>query len=306
MALCTRKSGSQKSASLEDRECTSQTWKNSELPSIDLQNEIDDLAATRSKLGAKNLIPYPYYDTTKTVNGITFTDNGDGTITANGTATATSTYTLLLNNSTNMIGAGNFIISGVPNNANCRIYVNKNGSNLGYADKDNDYQFTLTEGDTIGFFLWIANGTTVENLTFYPMLRLATDHDSTWQPYAMTNKELTDAVNNIDMSVVSDEYDSTLTYSVGDYCIYNNTLYECITTVTVPEVFDSTKWRATNVGAELNKINTDLSDIIEWTLFYTGECPANTYPQGVDVGLPNNYKEVLIVVSGHGNILSRY
>ena len=28
-------------------------------------------------LGAKNLIPYPYYETTKTSNGVTFTDNGD-------------------------------------------------------------------------------------------------------------------------------------------------------------------------------------------------------------------------------------
>ena len=29
----------------------------------------------------KNLIPYPYVETTKTVNGVTFTDNGDGSIT---------------------------------------------------------------------------------------------------------------------------------------------------------------------------------------------------------------------------------
>lgn len=40
----------------------------------------------------KNLARYPYTDTTKTVNGITFTDNGDGTITANGTATANAVF----------------------------------------------------------------------------------------------------------------------------------------------------------------------------------------------------------------------
>ena len=33
----------------------------------------------------KNLIPYPYKETTKTVNGVTFTDNGDGSITVEGT-----------------------------------------------------------------------------------------------------------------------------------------------------------------------------------------------------------------------------
>lgn len=35
----------------------------------------------------KNLIPYPYHESTKTVNGITFTDNGDGSVTVSGTAT---------------------------------------------------------------------------------------------------------------------------------------------------------------------------------------------------------------------------
>ena len=35
----------------------------------------------------KNLLPYPYHHTTKTENGITFTDNGDGSVTVSGTAT---------------------------------------------------------------------------------------------------------------------------------------------------------------------------------------------------------------------------
>lgn len=35
----------------------------------------------------RNWLPYPYYETTKTLNGVTFTDNGDGTVTVNGTAT---------------------------------------------------------------------------------------------------------------------------------------------------------------------------------------------------------------------------
>ena len=41
-----------------------------------------------------NLIEYPFESTTKTVNGVTFTDNGDGTITVNGTATATAEFRL--------------------------------------------------------------------------------------------------------------------------------------------------------------------------------------------------------------------
>lgn len=41
-----------------------------------------------------NMLPYPFSHTTKTVNGITFTDNGDGTITVNGTATSNADFEL--------------------------------------------------------------------------------------------------------------------------------------------------------------------------------------------------------------------
>ena len=40
----------------------------------------------------KNLIPYPYMYTTKTENGVTWTDNGDGSVTVSGTATGYSDF----------------------------------------------------------------------------------------------------------------------------------------------------------------------------------------------------------------------
>ena len=40
----------------------------------------------------KNLLPYPYKESTSTINGVTWTDNGDGTITASGTATGYSSF----------------------------------------------------------------------------------------------------------------------------------------------------------------------------------------------------------------------
>ena len=46
-----------------------------------------DIAIT---VAGKNLIPYPYIYTTTTINGVTFTDNGDGSITVDGTAAATA------------------------------------------------------------------------------------------------------------------------------------------------------------------------------------------------------------------------
>lgn len=44
--------------------------------------------AVSVELSSKNLIPYPYKNTTQAVNGVAFTDNGDGSITLNGTSTA--------------------------------------------------------------------------------------------------------------------------------------------------------------------------------------------------------------------------
>ena len=45
-------------------------------------------------LTTKNLLLYPYVRTTATINGVTFTDNGDGSITINGTATANAIFYL--------------------------------------------------------------------------------------------------------------------------------------------------------------------------------------------------------------------
>ena len=45
-------------------------------------------------VSGKNLLKYPFNETTKTVNGITFTDNGDGSIAVQGTATARSVFWL--------------------------------------------------------------------------------------------------------------------------------------------------------------------------------------------------------------------
>ena len=52
---------------------------NTYVPYVPTNRELVSWRAN-NKLGAKNLLRYPYADITKTVNGITFTDNGDGTI----------------------------------------------------------------------------------------------------------------------------------------------------------------------------------------------------------------------------------
>ena len=53
-----------------------------------------------------NLIPYPYFEGSKTANGITWTDNGDGSVTANGTATASTRFYFKNTNDAFVLNAG--------------------------------------------------------------------------------------------------------------------------------------------------------------------------------------------------------
>ena len=178
-----------------------------------LGNSIDDIYSVMGQNGAKNLIPYPYYEKTHTDNGITFTDNGDGTITANGTATDTAIFSVVLGN-TALSANGNLaintnkplILSGCPSGGGNNTYRIQYGLTDGTtywaktaSDTGSGVELTPVAGLNSYCFdvirIMVFGGYTANNLTFKPMLRLASDTDSTYQPYAKTNKELTDELD---------------------------------------------------------------------------------------------------------------
>lgn len=68
-------------------------------------------------------------------------------------------------------------------------------------------------------------------------------------------------------SSLADEYDSTSTYSVGDYVMYGDKLYECSTAVSTAEEWDSSKWSAVLV--------TDIPSGGTWT--YNSSTETLTY-----------------------------
>ena len=120
-----------------------------------------------------NLIPYPYYESTKTVNGITFTDNGNGTITANGTATADSR--LLIKYGTSLLTVDtskSYVLSGCPAGGSTSTYLllafdNKSG----YGDLGKGAVFT-PKTNKLELSIRIYSGATVKNLTFKPQLEI--------------------------------------------------------------------------------------------------------------------------------------
>ena len=60
--------------------------------------------------------------------------------------------------------------------------------------------------------------------------------------------------------IICNEYDSAETYTKGEYCRYNNTLYECTTTIGTPEVWTSAHWTPTNVGNELTSVSSNFAN----------------------------------------------
>ena len=52
---------------------------------------------------------------------------------------------------------------------------------------------------------------------------------------------------------IAEVYDSTDTYAVGDYVIYQGTLYKCTTAINVGESFDPAKWTSVKVMDEVGQ-----------------------------------------------------
>lgn len=165
------------------------------------QTEVNDIV---NVLGAKNFVPYPYQQV-KSSNGITWTDNGDGSVTANGTATANS-WIIFTASTANpveipksikeLVGKEVIMSSGeYQTGIGIRIdFYDAQLTELFYADTSTiaTRKFTIpSDSAYMAFQAFVLSGVTASNVTIYPMLRLASDPDSTYAPYAMTNRQLT-------------------------------------------------------------------------------------------------------------------
>lgn len=170
----------------------------------------------QAELGAKNLLPNNAVST-----GI-FTVNADGTVTANGQPESTASLFLL--------GSGvafvpniykGMILNGCPTGGSDSTYcINVVTSNDGSTNldtiRDTGDGITIPDVNYIKVFIRIQASYSVSNKLFKPMLRLASDPDDTYVPYAMTNKELTEKVKDLDTKITSIECDKT---AAGTYTL---------------------------------------------------------------------------------------
>ena len=161
-------------------------------------DDIKDVYEVMGQNGAKNLIPFPYTDGfSKTMNGITYVVNSDGSVTVNGTATDTSHFSLCQPQLD--LEDGTYILTGdmdeeVSYNKIAILFNENDASGASHWNygKNAPCEFTQNGWKVSELRIRVTSGATVNNQTFYPMIRLASDFDDTYVPYAMTNKQLTD------------------------------------------------------------------------------------------------------------------
>lgn len=142
----------------------------------------------------KNLVPYPYEKSTKTENGITFTVNSDGSITANGTTTVNPS---IFNLAKISLKAGTYALRSFVNVENagvCQFYIDipsEPNDRTG-----NGVTFTLQDDIVNKNVNIIVNpNQTVNNLIFKPMLQFGTTAQS-FEPYKQSVLSLPAPVEN--------------------------------------------------------------------------------------------------------------
>ena len=87
------------------------------------------------------------------------------------------------------------------------------------------------------------------------------------------------------------------TYDEGDYCFYDQKMYQCNTDISVPEDFDSTKWDEVTIAeimasqqSQISTINQSLTQKLTktWTQL------SGTISENVNIPIGNDYTEIHI------------
>jgi hypothetical protein len=146
-------------------------------------------------LGAKNLTPSKEISQTK--SDVTFTVDSDGVVTLNGTSNNTIFRSTISNNNAENIkihltkGTYTYSLCDTEITGVSLVIKDMNGQDILRTTSIRGANFTLSEDKDVTIDWRVESGTTFSNTKFKAMIRLASDPDNTYVPYAKTNQQLT-------------------------------------------------------------------------------------------------------------------
>ena len=85
---------------------------------------------------------------------------------------------------------------------------------------------------------------------------------STTSENPVQNKVITQALNE-KSNLISDAWNASTTYAVGQYCIYNNSLWKCLVQHSGQTPTEGTYWTKVSVANEITSVNNSLGGLIK-------------------------------------------
>lgn len=166
----------------------------------DLQDGVSGITDNMFANGVVNILPNNA--TSGTGDGIEYTVNNDGSVTVNGTNTGDDQFFSILVSTVGLKGE-NFHFSGCPANGTLTTYAirieNYTKSKV-YHDFGEGVDVSLSENEGIRVNIMVRAGTTINNLTFKPMITLKDVPNSDYThyvPYVKSNSILTEDVADL-------------------------------------------------------------------------------------------------------------
>lgn len=171
------------------------------------------------KLSRKNLLRYPYASKTKSVSGMTFTVNDDGTITISGTPTQSVSFDLIAENNPLILQKGEYVFRGIPEGFNAYgsyAFIKNLTTQQTYQDAGNGIRFDLSEETPIRSAIIISANFNGEETTLYPQIERGT----TLTEYAPYNVDFTE----VTVRLYNDSEDDVSTYTPNAEGVIENAL----------------------------------------------------------------------------------
>ena len=145
-------------------------------------------------LGAKNLLKITANSTT--IGGVTYTINSDGSVVLNSSGSISANADLNLSTTLNLKAGQKVKVNFADADTDkIRITIYNNTTTSQVANGwGTDVEYTAQSTGTYTVYIRAISGKSFSNDKIWPMVRLASDKDASFAPYAMTNKELTDGL----------------------------------------------------------------------------------------------------------------